>query len=230
MAWGPGHFENDRAVDWLYSGIHTPLLEKIRGGVTHADERAGNEVMAAAEVLAIVCEQIRRNYLHPDQVTAWRDTFLRSWEHYADRINGPPGFKEARRAEIVRTFGRLLVVAEWLREQAVARAAVGPVKLTVVSEEFISREERERLQARIGEAIQVAGGSVLGGESTEEPDERGNRCRIVVVVPDHEAGVRILRRALRAADLPAATWIHQSEPDEAYYEIWIDEDHPPLWG
>jgi hypothetical protein len=230
MPWGPGNFENDRAVDWLYSGIHMPLVEKIRAGATHADERAGNEVMAAAEVLAVVCERIRRNYLHPNHVTAWRDAFLQSWEQYADQINGPAGFKEARRAEIVRTFSRLLAVAEWLREQAVARAAVGPVKLEVVSEEFISPEERVALQARIEEALQVAGGSVQSGESSQEPDQRGIRCRITVVVPDHEAGVRTLRQALSAADLPVGTWIYQAEPDEAYYEIWVDEDNPPLWG
>src|SRR5690349_6150658 len=129
MAWGPGNFENDRGVGWLYSGFHMPLVEKIRAGATHADERAGNEVMAAAEVLALVCERIRPNYLHPAEVAGWRDAFLGSWERYAGQIHGPAGFQAARRAVIVHTFGRLLAIAEEGRRQAVAESIVGPAKL-----------------------------------------------------------------------------------------------------
>jgi hypothetical protein len=230
MAWGPGNFENDRGVDWLHSGFHMPLVEKLRAGVTHADERGGNEVMAAAEVLALVCERIRRNYLHPDEVANWQESFLRSWERYADGINGPAGFKEARRSVIARTFGRLLAIAEEARRQAVAESLTGPVELTVISEEFIAPAEREQLQARIGTALGEAGiGRVLGGESSPEPDKSSVRTRIGVLVTDHEAGVRALRRVLRAADVPAATWIHQAEP-EAYIDVWFDDANPPLWG
>jgi hypothetical protein len=230
MAWGPGNFENDHGVDSLHSGFHMPLVERLRAGVTHPDERTGNELMAAAEVLAVICEQVRRNYLHPAEVAGWQETFLRSWERYADAINGPAGFKEARRAEIVRTFGRVLAVAQWFRERAVAEAIVGPVELAVISEEFIAPAERERLQTRIGVALGEAGvGRVVSGESLPEPDEFNIRTRIGVVVTDHESGVRTLRRVLRAADVPSATWIHQAEP-EAYIDVWFDEANPPLWG
>lgn len=230
MAWGPGNFDNDRAVDWLYSGFHMPLVEKLRAGATHSDERAGNEVMAAAEVLALVCEQIRWNYLHPAEVVGWQESFLRSWERYADGINGPAGLKGARRAVIVRTFGRLLAVAEEARRQTVGASVTGPVELAVISEELIAPPEREQLQAQIGAALAEAGiGRVLGGESFREADEFSIRTRIGVLVTDHEAGVRVLRRVLRAADVPAATWIHQAEP-EAYIEVWFDEANPPLWG
>jgi hypothetical protein len=228
MAWGPANFENDRGVGWLHSGFHMPLVEKLRAGVTHSDEGAGNEVMAAAEVLALVCEQIRPNYLHPAEVAAWSEAFLLSWERYADGINGPSGFKESRRAEIVRTFGRLLAVAEWFRARAAAEAIVGPVELAVISEEFIAPAELEQLQARIGAALGDAGGRVLGGKSSSEPDEFSIRTRIAVLVNDHEAGVRTLRRVLRAADVPAATWIHQAEP-AAYIDVWFDDANPPTW-
>jgi hypothetical protein len=210
MAWGPGNFENDRGVDWLHSGFHMPLVERLRAGVTHPDERTGNELMAAAEVLALISEQVRRNYLHPAEVAGWQETFLRSWERYADAINGPAGFKEARRAEIVRTFGRLLAVAEWFGERAVAETIVGPVELAVISEEFIAPAEREQLQTRIGAALGESGvGRVISGESSPEPDNFSIRTRIGVVVTDHEGGVRTLRRVLRAGDVPSATWIHQ---------------------
>jgi hypothetical protein len=230
MAWGSGNFENDRAVGWLYLDFHMPLVEKIRSGVAHADERAGNEIMAAVEVMALVCEQIRPNYLHPVHVAQWRDTFLQSWEVYADEICGPSGFKEARRSQIVRSFGRLLAVGEEFRRQAVAEAVVGPVNLDVISEEFIAPAERERLEAQISAALEVAGiGRILGSALFPEPDESNIRWRIPVVVFEHEAGVRVLRQVLRAAEVPAATWIYQETP-EAYIEIWFDDNTPPLWG
>jgi hypothetical protein len=104
------------------------------------------------------------------------------------------------------------------------------VELAVISEEFIAPAERERLQTRIGAALGEAGvGRVVSGESLPEPDEFSIRTRFGVVVTDHEGGVRTLRRVLRAADVPSATWIHQAEP-EAYIDVWFDEANPPLWG
>jgi hypothetical protein len=107
----------------------------------------------------------------------------------------------------------------------------GPVRLEVGSEELIPPPERLRLQEGLQAALVAAGvGEVIGGNSLSEPNENCLRSSIQVEVSDLEAGVRVMRHALRELKVPPVTWIWQHDPQEVCYQIWIDENNPPRWG
>lgn len=107
----------------------------------------------------------------------------------------------------------------------------GPLRLQVGSEEWIPPPERIRIQENLHTALVTARvGKVIGGDTLEYPNEDSVRSTIQVEVYELEAGVRVLRHALRQLRVPSATWIWQFEPEEVCYEIWFDEDHPPKWG
>ena len=109
--WGAGNFQNDQSLDWLWSDVQKPLIEKLNSETAKHDESSGEEIMAAVEVLAVLCEQLNADPPKPLEVTAWRDAYLRAWESYIDASDPKPGYKEERRAVIVNTFERLLKTA-----------------------------------------------------------------------------------------------------------------------
>ena len=78
--------------------------------VGEADEYA-DQLVAAAEVLALVCYGLPARRPSRAQVIAWRDVLWRAWHASIDALTPAPGHKESRRAAIVATFDRLLSVA-----------------------------------------------------------------------------------------------------------------------
>lgn len=105
-------------------------------------------------------------------------------------------------------------------------------ELVVGSEDLIPLVDLDRYAAVLDEALRAAGvGSVGVRAGMPEPDEWGLRTTIRVAVSDLEGGVRVLRRTLRSAGVPDATWIWQWEPELVTYEIWgFSDDAPPSWG
>jgi hypothetical protein len=109
--WGAGNFQDDNALDWLWSEVQQPLLRKIESAVAGHDESNGHTIMAAVEVLTVLCEQLQANPPKPPEVAAWRDAYLAAWEGYIDALGCKPKFKKERRAVIVNTFDRLLATS-----------------------------------------------------------------------------------------------------------------------
>jgi hypothetical protein len=106
-------------------------------------------------------------------------------------------------------------------------------ELVVGSEELIPPDDLARYATAVGDALTAVGVGSVGASArmTEEPNEWGMRSMILVSVSDLEAGVRVLRHALRAAQVPDATWIYQFQPELIAYEIWgFSDQDPPKWG
>ena len=92
-----------------------PLVAHLRHIVANPaladpDTFASFKVMAAAEILAVLCEQLRLTAPPMDLVEECRDVCLRGWDEGIDKLNPKPGHKEERRAVIAATFERLLKV------------------------------------------------------------------------------------------------------------------------
>ncbi len=104
--------------------------------------------------------------------------------------------------------------------------------LVVGSEALIPPDDLSRYAVALDAALSAPGLGTVGlRASFPEPNEWGLRSVIHVAVADLEAGVRTLRRTLRALDVPEATWIWQWEPELVTYEIYgFNEDDPPSWG
>jgi hypothetical protein len=107
----------------------------------------------------------------------------------------------------------------------------GPVRLDVGSEDAIPPTDLARLEENLQASLAAAGvGRVIGSRTFSEPNANCHRSVIQVEVVALEAGIRVLRRALRDLQVPLATWIWQFAPEEVCYEIWTDDDNPPTWG
>ena len=107
----------------------------------------------------------------------------------------------------------------------------GPVRLDVGSEDMIPPTELVRLEEGLRAALAATGvGRVIRTSTFSKPNAYCHRSVIQVEVVALEAGLRVLRHALRELRVPRATWIWQFDPEEVCYEIWIDEDSPPTWG
>lgn len=112
--WGAGNFTNDAALDFIATAVITPMTDQLRKVIDHpalADpEEYHFEVLAAVEILAVVCEGVNA-YPPPSQlVERCRDVCLQAWDKGIDKLDPRPGFKEERRAVITATFERLLKV------------------------------------------------------------------------------------------------------------------------
>jgi hypothetical protein len=112
---GPGNFGNEAAVDFAAREVVAPLTARLGRVVedpalAHPGEDASAEALAAAEILAVLCEQLRLRPPPTHVVEGCREACLRGWDEGIDRLDPKPGYKERRRAVIAATFDRLLAV------------------------------------------------------------------------------------------------------------------------
>jgi hypothetical protein len=115
--WGAKNLQNDHAADYFAGDILAPLKKKLQLVIDHPraaepDNRESAQIMVAVEVLAVLCEQMTGTPPKAELVARCRDTFLRVWDEYIDKLQPSPEFKAERRGVIVATFDRLLRVAE----------------------------------------------------------------------------------------------------------------------
>jgi hypothetical protein len=105
-------------------------------------------------------------------------------------------------------------------------------RLEVCFEDALPVAERERIAARLDNALRTAGcGQVTGSETFAEAQYSEIWSKVYVGVSQLEAAVRTLRRELRALEVGPGTWVVQYEPRECWYEVWfLDESNPPTWG
>lgn len=115
--WGADNLECDGALDYLATEIVNPLVEKLRSvtvnpGLAEPDEPTSSEIMVAAEVLCLLCERCNAVPPAPTVVQQCRDTYLRVWDGYIDKLMPKPDYKRERRRVIEATFQRLLQLAQ----------------------------------------------------------------------------------------------------------------------
>jgi hypothetical protein len=117
--WGAENFANDTALDFIANAVVKPMTAQLlrivqNPGLADPEESASSEVMAAVEILAVLCESINAHPPPTELVEDCRDLCLRGWDLGIDKLHPKPGHKEERRAVIEATFDRLLKVCrEW---------------------------------------------------------------------------------------------------------------------
>ncbi|MGW9119587.1 DUF4259 domain-containing protein [Streptomyces sp. NPDC055663] len=117
--WGSGNFDSDTAADHL-SGITGRLVSEIEEAMAgdpvglEPDEYDGVAVPCNVELLCLMAEQNHVGARVPEPAVAegWKKTFLDVWERTIDDLEPEPEYKEERRAELIRTFDRLVALAE----------------------------------------------------------------------------------------------------------------------
>jgi hypothetical protein len=213
--WGASNFQDDHALDWLARAVTEPLVATIESGLRGQDEANDHVITAAAEVLAVVCENLNTYPPEPSRIAGWRDSYLRAWDSYIDGLDPKPEYKEVRRTVIVETFNRLLKVAK--RWHAVA--------LRVEFDEAIPPAERVRLQEQLHAALAVVEvGEVTGGVTLDVPGENGELTAITGAAFSRDAAVAALRRILQELNVRSAMWISLGDPVDESAEVWVELD------
>ena len=115
--WGAGVFSNDRALDYLAVEIIERLKQKMTSvlgnpRLAEPDEPTSPEILAAVEVMTLLCEHCKAVPPEPNDVKKCHETYLEVWEGYIDRLSPKPGFKEKQRDVINATFSKLQEQAE----------------------------------------------------------------------------------------------------------------------
>lgn len=112
--WGSGNFESDTARDYLSSFMDQLVAEvaEVMDGdpvAVEPDEYWGVAVPCQLELLHVL---IRAGHtsdtpLRPELVEKWKTHFMAVWERTIDELEPSRGYKEERRAVLVRTFDQL---------------------------------------------------------------------------------------------------------------------------
>ena len=122
--WGSGNFDSDTAADHvsaitgrLVSGIEEAMAGDPTG--LEPDEYAGVAVPCDIDLLCLIAEQRYVGAVVPEPAVAeaWKRTFMDVWERTIDDLEPTEGHKEARRAELNRTFDRLVGLARARHEE-----------------------------------------------------------------------------------------------------------------
>ncbi|MFI9624977.1 DUF4259 domain-containing protein [Streptomyces sp. NPDC052042] len=116
--WGSGNFDSDTAADHL-SEITGRLLSGIEEAMAgdpvglEPDDYWGVTVPCDIELLCLIADQghVGAALPEPAVAEAWKKTFMDVWERTIDELEPEDGYKEARRAELNRTFDRLVGLA-----------------------------------------------------------------------------------------------------------------------
>ncbi|WP_405713172.1 DUF4259 domain-containing protein [Streptomyces sp. NBC_00046] len=117
--WGSGNFDSDAAADHLL-GITGRLVSEIEEAMAgdpvglEPDEYDGVAVPCNVELLCLIAEQghVGASVPEPAVVAEWKKTFMDVWERTIDGLEPKQGYKEDRRAELIRTFDRLVALGE----------------------------------------------------------------------------------------------------------------------
>ncbi len=114
--WGPGNFQQDHALDFMWREVQRPLLRQIEQmlddhDLAQADEPTSGPIMAAVELLSILSEHANAVPPKPDDVALWRKTFLESWDETSEEVYFRKEDVTARRNVIVETFDRLAAIS-----------------------------------------------------------------------------------------------------------------------
>jgi hypothetical protein len=115
--WGAGNLDSDNASDYLVLEIFGPLQTQIlsvleNSSSAEADED-GDATIVAVDALATLCAHFGyTSRINKATLQSIREQFLEIWSESMDGLDPVEGHKEARQAEIEKTFDRLLEYAE----------------------------------------------------------------------------------------------------------------------
>lgn len=115
--WGSGNFEQDGALDFMWREVQVPLLRKIEAliddpVIAEADEPDSGPIMMAVEILALLAEHVNAATPKPEEVTLWKETFIKAWDRTASDVYLKQDDVIARRSDIAATFDRLKRLAD----------------------------------------------------------------------------------------------------------------------
>jgi hypothetical protein len=122
--WGTGNFEDDDALDYLATEVADPLVAKMQSvfsdpSSAEPDEPSFREIIAAVEILCVLCERLNAVPPPPDTVAACHREYLRIWDAYEDPSLAEAEYLRHRRSVIASTFERLESLARsWHRREA----------------------------------------------------------------------------------------------------------------
>ncbi|WP_060887219.1 DUF4259 domain-containing protein [Streptomyces caniscabiei] len=112
--WGTGNFENDTAADHLSiltDRLITEVVDAMAGDPVgiEPDEYWGVAVPANLELLSLLARQgyVGASLPEADVVEGWKRTYMAVWEGYIDELEVSAGYREERRAVLIRTFDEL---------------------------------------------------------------------------------------------------------------------------
>ena len=113
--WGAKNFDNDTAFCFANDAVVKPMITRLTRLVKNpALADPGNhesfKIMAAVELLAVLCEKLPLKVPPTEMVEKCRDLYLHGWDEGIDKLSTKGNYKEERRAVIVSTFKRLLKV------------------------------------------------------------------------------------------------------------------------
>jgi hypothetical protein len=116
---GAGNFEDDTALDWLWLNVQKPIVDDIQSFLGRHDEGNGPAIIAAVEVLALLCEHLPAAPPKPREVTDWRQSYVRTWKGYIDGLEPTAEFKVEKLAAINAAFKKLLKLSRnWHEKRA----------------------------------------------------------------------------------------------------------------
>lgn len=112
--WGTGNFENDTAADhlsMLTDRLITEVADAMAGDPVgiEPDEYWGVAVPANLELLSLLARQgyVGASLPEADVVEGWKKTYMAVWEGSIDELEASAGYREERRAVLIRTFDEL---------------------------------------------------------------------------------------------------------------------------
>ena len=116
--WSASNFGNDAACDFVQNVVVKPLTARLQDIVENPaladpEEQACFEVMAAVELLAVVCDGGKAHPPSSQLVEDCHDLCLRGWDEGIDKLHPDAEYKLERRAVIAATFERLLVICRY---------------------------------------------------------------------------------------------------------------------
>lgn len=116
--WGTGNFDSDTAADHLQlvtSRLVAEVAEAMSGDPVEIepDEYWGVAVPCNLELLHLIAQQnhVGAELPDPDTIADWKSRFLAVWNDAIEDLAPQPGYREQRRAVLVRTFDELADLA-----------------------------------------------------------------------------------------------------------------------
>src|SRR5262245_49720138 len=102
------NFDNDEAVEYLAEIVEL-LSERIDEILAdkkrrRLDDQGEGRLMPSVELIALLCERYDGTPPKEKTVHKWRERYLKVYDEQIDDLAAPPGFKEARRKAIEKTF------------------------------------------------------------------------------------------------------------------------------
>ncbi len=112
--WGTGNFDSDTAADHLSiltDRLITEVADAMAGDLVEIepDEYWGVAVPANLELLSLLARQgyVGASLPEAEAVEGWKKTYMAVWEGCIDGLAPSSGYKNERRAVLIRTFDEL---------------------------------------------------------------------------------------------------------------------------